>query len=161
MIPPTLTKKVGVAGLSLSLVGVLLVQQFEGYSEKVYRDVAGIPTVCTGVVTPLKVGTIVTADFCAKADHRGLAVAEAGVRRLVRVPLSQGQFDATVSLTYNIGVGALGGSTLLRKLNARDYKGACAEFSRWNRARVGGELRVVHGLTKRRAVEREMCEYPL
>jgi lysozyme len=79
---------------------------------------------------------------------------EAGVKRLVKVPLAQGQFDALVSFSFNVGLGALGSSTLLRKLNAGDYRGAAAEFPRWNKA--GGK--VYEGLTRRRAAERSLFE---
>ena len=84
-------------------------------------------------------------------DH--LAEFEAGVvRALAGSPATQGQFDAMVSLAYNIGLSAFGGSTLLRKHNAGDYAGAANEFLRWNRA--GG--RVMAGLTRRREAERRM-----
>jgi GH24 family phage-related lysozyme (muramidase) len=65
--------------------------------------------------------------------------------RLVKVELNQGQFDALVSFTYNLGA-LLSTSTLLRKLNAGDYAGAADEFLRWNKA--GGK--VLNGLTRRR-----------
>lgn len=67
-----------------------------------------------------------------------------------RVPLSQAQYDALVSLVFNIGGPAFRESTLLRKLNARDYAGASAEFPRWNKQ----ARRVLAGLTERRAAER-------
>jgi GH24 family phage-related lysozyme (muramidase) len=64
-------------------------------------------------------------------------------------PTSQNQFDAMVSFAYNVGVGNLSASTLLKKHKARDYKGAAAEFARWNKA-AG---KVMAGLTRRRAAE--------
>ncbi|WP_427313383.1 lysozyme [Cupriavidus sp. H39] len=79
-----------------------------------------------------------------------LALREAAVSRLVRVQVGQNQFDALVSLVYNIGVRNFESSTLLRKLNAGDYRGAADEFPRWNRA-AG---RVMEGLTRRRLDER-------
>jgi hypothetical protein len=72
------------------------------------------------------------------------------VSRLVKVGLTQGQFDALVSFTYNLGARSLSTSTLLRKLNAGDYAGAADEFLRWNKA--GGK--VLNGLTRRREAER-------
>jgi GH24 family phage-related lysozyme (muramidase) len=68
------------------------------------------------------------------------------------VPLTQNRFDALISFTYNLGGSALASSTLLKKLNAKDYKGAAAEFPKWNKA--GGK--VVSGLTKRRDAEMEL-----
>src|SRR5690606_6833672 len=71
------------------------------------------------------------------------------VDRLVKVPLKQHQFDALVSFAYNAGIGNLRSSTLLRKLNARDFAGAALEFHRWNRSNG----KVLPGLVRRRAAE--------
>ena len=79
---------------------------------------------------------------------------EPGVVSLVKVPLTQNQFDALVCFAYNVGIQALRGSTLLKKLNGGDYAGAANEFGRWNRA--GG--RVLSGLISRRAAERACFE---
>lgn len=81
--------------------------------------------------------------------RRDLRKTERAINRLVRVPLSQGQFDALVSFAFNLGSGALRGSTLLAKLNAGDYRGAEREFGRWVHA--GG--RRMPGLVKRRRRE--------
>jgi lysozyme len=70
------------------------------------------------------------------------------------VSLNQGQYDALVDFTYNLGPAALQGSTLLRKLNAGDYAGAAAEFPKWCHA---GRA-VLPGLVTRRARERAMFE---
>lgn len=76
----------------------------------------------------------------------------AGVLRLVKVPLDQDQFAALISFAYNVGLGNLASSTLLRKLNAKDYRGAANEFPRWNKA--GGSI--LAGLVRRRASERRL-----
>ena len=86
--------------------------------------------------------------------QRDLVQYEDAVKRAVRVPVNENQFAALVSFTYNIGAGSLSRSTLLRKLNDGDYAGAADEFPRWNKA--GG--RVLNGLVRRRAAERELCE---
>jgi lysozyme len=76
-----------------------------------------------------------------------------GVNKLVTYkPLTQNQFDSLVDFAFNLGLGNLGSSTLLRKLNAGDVKGAADEFLRWNRA--GGQ--VLAGLTRRRQAERDL-----
>ncbi len=77
---------------------------------------------------------------------------EAGVERNVKAALTQNQFDALVSFCYNLGVGNLQKSTLLKKLNAGDYKGAGDEFLKWNKA--GGK--VLTSLVRRREAERNM-----
>ena len=74
---------------------------------------------------------------------------EKGVLEAVKVSLSQHQFDALVSLAFNIGLGAFRASTLVRKLNAGDIAGAAGQFARWNR----GDGRVLPGLVVRRAAE--------
>ena len=79
---------------------------------------------------------------------------EGQVLRLVKVPLTQGQFDALVSFTYNLGAGNLSNSTLLRLLNVGDYSGAAAQFDRW----VYASGKRLSGLVKRRAAERALFE---
>jgi lysozyme len=74
---------------------------------------------------------------------------EGDVRRLVKTDLTQWRFDALVSFTYNVGAGALAGSTLLKKVNAKDFEAAALEFHRWNKG--GGK--VLAGLVRRRASE--------
>lgn len=69
--------------------------------------------------------------------------------------VTQGQFDALCSFVFNLGIGALKGSTLLRKLESDDVQGAADEFLRWDKAHVKGELVRLPGLTKRRTKERE------
>lgn len=82
---------------------------------------------------------------------KDLARFEAGIERLVTVPLTQNQFDALVSFSFNVGLGNFGTSTLLKRLNAKDYAGAADQFLRWNRA--GGKE--MAGLTTRRQDERK------
>ncbi|EDH9820259.1 TPA_asm: lysozyme, partial [Salmonella enterica subsp. enterica serovar Typhimurium] len=84
--------------------------------------------------------------------NTGLVGYENDVSRLVKVKLTQGQFDALVSFAYNLGARTLSSSTLLRKLNSGDYAGAADEFLRWNKA--GGK--VLNGLTRRREAERAL-----
>ena len=85
-------------------------------------------------------------DAALEEDLQGFA---ADVAALVKVPLKQHQFDALVSFAYNVGIGNLKSSTLLRKLNAGDPEGAALEFHRWNRSKG----KVLPGLVRRRAAE--------
>lgn len=136
--------------LTLSAAGLAgLSTQEGGAIRKVYPDPVGIRTVCTGSVTKLPVGTVVSDDYCAELLRKDTSIAQAAVKRLVKVPVSQGQYDALVDFTFNEGEGNLASSTLLRKANAGDCKGAGAEFPKWNKAKGV----VLRGLTKRRAWE--------
>lgn len=79
---------------------------------------------------------------------------EQGVLRLIKVPMTQGQFDALVSFSFNVGLGNLQNSTLRMKINRGDYVGAAEQFLVWTKA--GGK--VLAGLVKRRTHEKEMFE---
>jgi len=134
-------------------LAVPLIQRFEGCKLTAYPDpgTGGDPwTVGWGATGPgIKPGVKWTQ---AQADERlrdDVAHFAAKVAPLVKVQTTHAQMAALISLAYNIGVGALSGSTLLRKLNAGDYRGAAEQFARWNRA--GGK--VMRGLTNRRNAE--------
>jgi len=136
--------------------GVRLVQEFEGCKLEAYPDpgTGGAPwTVGWGSTGPdIGPGTVWTQE---EADARfldDLGKFADGVDGLVRVALTDNQFAALVSFAYNVGLGALAGSTLLRKLNADDYQGAADQLPRWNKG--GG--RVLPGLVRRRAAERDL-----
>jgi lysozyme len=143
--------------LSISAAGVAGVQHYEGTVPSVYLDPVNIPTVCTGhtkSVTKADVGKAASASLCERLLREDLKEAERGVKKHVKVPVTQGQYDALVSFTFNVGTGALADSTLLRKLNAGDCLSAGAEFPRWNKAKG----RVLNGLIARRAWERALFE---
>lgn len=89
------------------------------------------------------------ADAALRSD---LAAVAAGVDEAVMVPLAQNEFDAVVSLAYNVGNGAVSRSTLMRRLNDSDFYGAAEEFLRWDKA--NGKR--VPGLAKRRFAEQQM-----
>ena len=102
----------------------------------------------------VKHGLVIDQQEADEYLRKDVHVAESCVEKNVTVPLTQGEFDALVSFTFNLGCTALRNSTLLRKLNASDYDGAAAEFAKWNHA--GGK--VLAGLTTRREAERERFE---
>ena len=131
--------------------GVRLVQEFEGCRLDAYRCPAGIPTIGYGATGPdIRMGMVWTQEQADERLAEDLARFAAGVERLVQVDLTDNQFAAIVSFAFNVGLGALRDSTLLRKLNAGDYLGAADQLPRWNKG--GG--RVLAGLTRRRAAER-------
>ena len=141
--------------MKLSQKGIELIKQFEGYSSKAYPDPAtgGAPwTIGYGTIKGVKPGMIITAEQAEKMLRDDVAKFESGVSSLITAPTTQGQFDAMVSLAYNIGLGNFGKSTLLKKHNARCYTCAADQFRVWNRANG----KVMNGLTKRRAAERQV-----
>lgn len=121
-----------------------------------YRCPANVWTIYTGCTEGVQEGMIVTEDEGKEMFRRELGKHEAAVRRLVTVDLTQGQFDALVSFSYNVGSGALESSGLLKKLNKGDYPGACKEFAKWDKATVKGKKVALRGLTIRRANEAAM-----
>ena len=132
---------------------VTCVAGFEGLRTAAYADPIGIPTICFGETKGVTLGQRASVDQCKGMLADSLAIADQGVSSCVRTYLPDERRAAFVSMTYNIGVGNFCSSSLVRKVNVGDVRGACDEMLRWNRA--GGV--VLPGLTKRRAAEREMC----
>ena len=137
--------------------GIALIKQFEGCKLTAYQDSVGVWTIGYGWTKPvdgkpIRAGMTIKQETAELLLKTGLVSYENDVSRLVKVDLTQGQFDALVSFTYNLGARSLSTSTLLRKLNAGDYAGAADEFLRWNKA--GGK--VLNGLTRRREAERAL-----
>jgi lysozyme len=135
----------------LSAEGLDLIKRFEGFREQLYIDVAGFPTigyghrivpheVFPGGVSETEAGTILASDVTA---------AERAVGSLVKVALTQGQFDALVDFCFNLGAGRLASSTLLRCLNGGHYDAAAEQLLLWDLAR--GEVNL--GLKARREAE--------
>lgn len=137
-----------------------LIRRFEGFRSMPYLCPAGVPTIGYGS-TRYEDGTPVTLNDAAieraRADQimrATLTSYEDAVRRYVKVPLTQGQYDALTDFAYNAGPKNLQTSTLLRKLNAGDYAGAAEQFGRW----VYGGGQVLMGLVRRRTAERALFE---
>ncbi|AVX13784.1 lysozyme [Stutzerimonas stutzeri] len=134
--------------------GLALIRQAEGLRLRAYKCPAGVWTIGYGTTAGVKEGQVITKERAEELLRDDVKRFEDQVLRLVKVPLTQGQLDALVSFTYNLGAANLGNSTLLRLLNAGDYKGVAAQFDRWTKA-GGKEL---PGLVKRRAAERALFE---
>ena len=147
--------RVAIAALSLSAAGFVGIALHESYTDKAVIPIPGdIPTIGFGSTEGVKLGDRTTPPAALARALREVGKFEGAIHGCVSVPLYQYEYDAYTSLTYNIGASAFCSSTLVRKLSAGDYAGACAEVTRWNRA--GG--RVVQGLVNRRAAERAQCE---
>ncbi len=137
--------------MKLSAQGIALLKKSEGFRSRTYLDVAGRATIgyghligmheiYAGEITAAQAEALLAAD---------VAQAEQAVSRLVRVPLTQGQFDALVDFTFNLGAERLRTSTLLLKLNAGDYDAASAELLHWDHAGA----KEIAGLKLRREAE--------
>lgn len=135
-----------------SKTGIDLIKSFEGLRLNSYQDSVGVWTIGYGTTRGIGPGMTITNDQAEQMLMKDIARFELEVERLVKVPLSQRQWDALLSFVYNVGTVNLGTSTLLKLLNARDYAAAAEQFPRWNKA--GGK--VLNGLVKRRAAERRM-----
>lgn len=125
----------------------------EGLRTAAYRDPVGIPTICFGETSGVILGQRKTVDEC--KDMLGVRVEEfgEGVDRCVDRPLSPERKAAFVSFSYNVGVSAFCKSSIARKYNAGDVRGACDALLLYTKAR-GIEL---PGLVKRREQERQLC----
>lgn len=143
---------------AVSAVGLSVLMQFEGYSTTAYQDGAGIWTICYGHTKGVYRGQTATKSQCEAYLRDDLKWAQASVDRNVTVPLTSNQFDALVLLVFNIGETNFRTSTLLRKLNAKDYRGAAVEFPKWNNIRDPKTKALVpsKGLTRRRLSEMEL-----
>lgn len=139
-----------------------LIKVSEGFMPKAYIDPVGIWTIGYGTTAEAgvgivpKAGMVITEWQASQYLEKVIEKVEADINRYVKVPLTDNQFSALVSFVYNVGIGNFASSTLLRKLNSRDYLGAANELLRWNKGTVRGKKVVLPGLVTRRAKEREV-----
>ena len=138
---------------------ISIIESCEGFSSKPYLCPAGIPTIGygstrypSGVAVSLKDPEI-TKETAIQMVFATLATEyEAAVNRYVQVPINQNQFDALVDFAYNCGVANLKSSSLLKFVNAKDFKAAAAEFNKW----IYGGGKILPGLVKRRNLEKDL-----
>jgi lysozyme len=145
-----------------------LIKEFEGYhtalpdgSAEAYRDPVGIWTIGWGSIRnldenrPVRAGDRITQATATRWLQAEIAEKASVVQELCTVPITQSMFDALVSFGYNVGTGGGGlrTSTLLKKLNTRDYEGAVREFGRWVHGEVNGAKVELPGLVRRRKAE--------
>jgi lysozyme len=147
-----------------------IIKKFEGLYLKAYKDPVGIPTIGWGCIRyptgkPVQMGDVITKEQAQSyLEHEVMGFVKS-VESLIKVECNDNQFCALVSFAYNVGADidaddkaeGLGDSTLLKKLNAKEYLGAADEFLKWNKA--GGQ--VLKGLTRRRTDERELFLTPV
>lgn len=136
--------------MNISQDGLNRIKGYEGERLEAYLDSVGIPTIGVGHTgKDVRMGMKISKQESDVLLRLDLVTAENAVNRAVTAKLTQNQFDALVSLAFNIGGTAFANSTLVKLLNAKDYAGAAAQFLRWNKA--GGKT--LPGLSSRRAAE--------
>jgi len=149
-------RKMTAGGAVLAAVIALalpVVQHFEGRSLVAYRDIVGVATICDGETRGVKMGDTATDAECDAMTEAAVAQFEAAIRPCLPADLPTETRAAFVVTAYNIGAGAFCKSTMARKANAGDLRGACDALLLWNKA--GGQ--VVRGLDRRRQAERALC----
>lgn len=136
--------------------GLKFLEEVEGIRLEAYYDSGGLPTIGIGSTRmfgkPVQMGMTCTVEEAYDQCKQDLADVEETLSKVVGVPLTQNQVNALASFIYNIGITAFVKSTLLKKLNMKDYRGAADQFMRWNI----DNGRVVPGLTNRRIKERSL-----
>lgn len=146
--------RIQVAALSASAVALVTLVAHEGYRREAYIPIPGdVPTIGFGTTDGVKLGDKIEPVKALERALEDMQKFEGAIKKCVKVPLKQTEYEAYLSLIYNIGDGAFCKSTLVKKLNQFDYAGACKEILRWDRA--GGK--VIKGLTVRRQKEYEQC----
>jgi lysozyme len=153
-----------IASLVLSAAGLVGIAVNEGYSDKAYPDpVLGtkVPTIGFGTTDGVKMGDTTTPVKALQRKLADIKSYEGALKQCVRVPLHQYEYDAYIDLAYNIGPTAFCNSTLVKKLNAQDYAGACDAILQWRRVgnadcSVPGN-KTCPGLWARRQQTRKQC----
>ena len=143
------------AGLTAGVIAMAtpVVMHFEGKRNDPYRDVVDVATVCYGETKNVENRRYSDAE-CAALLAKSLERHWEGVSKCIKVELPQHTKAALASFTYNVGVGAACGSTLMKKINAGDLVGGCHELDKW----VYADGKILAGLVKRRAAERLLFE---
>lgn len=144
---------------TLTQEGIELIKEFEGFRERAYLCPAGTLTIGYGTTvyedgSKVRSGDRVTKGRAEELLRKDCQRFEADVKRLVNVPLTDNQFSALVSFTYNVGSNALAKSTLLKVLNQGNYNQASNELLRWNKANGI----VLKGLVRRRENEKKLFD---
>jgi lysozyme len=143
--------------MKTSTSGINLIKQFEGKRLVAYQDSVGVWTIGFGTIKYPNGQRVKSGDTCTDSQaetylKNDLVKFENAINKLIKVKLNQNQFDALASFTYNLGETNLANSTLLKKINAKDFKGAADEFLKWVNA--GGKR--LQGLINRRNAERSL-----
>lgn len=130
----------------------------EGVELKPYIDIAGVPTVCAGITgTDVDMKKTYTRTECQNLLNKHIAIHKSAVDKAIMVKVPDSFRAAMISFSYNVGVTGYRSSTVLKRTNRGNLKGACEALLMWNKATVKGKKVVVKGLVNRRNAERELC----
>lgn len=144
----------------ISDIAVNLVKEFEGFADRAYVDTDGTPVIGYGLSKiagkPVQLGDRIEPLQAEIALKHQLQEIYQELNKIVQVNLSDRQFSALASISFNVGINSIKDSTLVRKINAEDYAGAANEFLRWDKANLQGTLVQMPGLTRRREAERQL-----
>lgn len=154
--------RIAVTALALSAAGLVTLVGYEGYTERAVRPTPlDVPTLGFGTTEGVKLGDTTTPPAALQRALDDVRKYEGAMRQCVTVPLDQREYDAYVEFSYNVGASAFCKSTLVRKLNAGDYAGACDEVLRW-KYHKGVDCstpgnRICSGLWQRRLATHAAC----
>jgi len=138
----------GGAAAAVIALATPFIAKWEGVEYRAYRDIVGVPTICYGETRGVRMGDTATPVECRAMLQQGVAEFYAGVARCITHPAVPVGVQASMTeLAYNVGVAPVCRSTMMRRANAGDWRGACDELRKWVKA--GGAT--VRGLSNRRA----------
>ena len=153
----------GIGAMVLSAAALVGLALYEGYSDKAIIPVKGdVPTIGFGTTGGVKMGDKITPPQALVRALQDIQKFEGALKNCVKVPLAQHEYDTYVTFSYNIGSSAFCRSTLVRKLNALDYDGACKELLKWTyfqgkNCALPENSRLCGGLATRRQAEYKQC----
>lgn len=142
----------GVVAVSIG-IATPIVMYFEGRENHAYIDPVGIPTICYGSTHGVRIGDYKSNRDCDALLEKELTSFAVQVHKEILIPVKPNVLAALTSFSYNVGMANFRKSTLLKKLNAGDVRGACRELPRW----VYAKGKKLNGLVKRRQKEMELC----
>ncbi len=159
------------SGGSAAGIALAMLMTLEGLSLSTYKDTASIDTICYGHTATARPGQTLTQPECDKLLNGDLGVFKRAVERAVKVPIPETMKAAIISWAYNVGIGAMQTSTLIRLLNQGQYEAACMQMNRWicevapkGKGDTTGQCavparnkRISKGLINRRKVEVRIC----
>lgn len=151
----------GLLRMRISDVGIELIRRFEGLELESYQDIAGVWTIGYGHTETAGPDQKINEREAEELLRRDLGPRERAVEQLAGVALNQNEFDALVSFVFNVGANAFKTSTARKRLNRNDRMGAAEALTWWNKATIGGVLREVKGLTRRRVSESALFLTPV